>query len=121
MEKCTRIVPSTSTKVWEEEVQSSYSSEVCGIRVHHGYTAGTLFRHRSDTVPLPVNTVTVAGEGMTLYMFGYSVIPKNIKLLPAHHCISLTVLQVVFSQPAGDAALCCAEQAFLSCPVLSPS
>ena len=31
MEKCTRIVPSTSTKVWEEEVQSSYSSEVCGM------------------------------------------------------------------------------------------
>ena len=28
MEKCTGIVPSTSTKVWEEEVQSSYSSEV---------------------------------------------------------------------------------------------
>ena len=27
-EKCTRIVLSTSMKVWEEEVQSSYSSEV---------------------------------------------------------------------------------------------
>ena len=53
---------------------------------------------------------------MTPYMFGYGVIPKNIKLLPAHHCISLTVLQVGLLQPAGDAALCCAEQAFLSCP-----
>ena len=31
----------------------------------------------SNTVPLPVNTVTVVGEGMTPYMFGYSVIPKN--------------------------------------------
>ena len=31
MEKCTGIVPSTSMKVWEEEVQSSYSSEVCGM------------------------------------------------------------------------------------------
>ena len=30
-EKCTGIVPSTSTKVWEEEVQSLYSSEVCGM------------------------------------------------------------------------------------------
>ena len=62
------------------------------------------------------NTITVVGEGMTMYMFGYGVIPKNIKLLPAHHCVSLTVSQVVFSQLAGDAVLCCAEQAFLSCP-----
>ena len=37
----------------------------------------------SNTVPLPINTVTVAGEGMTPYMFGYGVIPKNIKFL---HC-----------------------------------
>ena len=35
----------------------------------------------SNTIPLPVNTVTVAGEGMAPYMFGYGVIPKNIKLL----------------------------------------
>ena len=32
MEKCTGMVPSTSTKTWEVEVQSSYSSEVC--RMH---------------------------------------------------------------------------------------
>ena len=31
-EKCTGMVPSTSTKVWEAEVQSSYSSEVHGMR-----------------------------------------------------------------------------------------
>ena len=46
---------------------------------------GILRVHFSDTVPLPVNTVTIAGEGMTPYMFGYGVIPKNIKLL---HCSS---------------------------------
>ena len=34
----------------------------------------------SNTVPLPINTVTVAGEGMTPYMFGYGGI-KNFKLL----------------------------------------
>ena len=36
MEKHTRMVPSTSTKVWEVEVQSSYSSEVrgmCGVEL----------------------------------------------------------------------------------------
>ena len=81
-----------------------------------GFTTGIPWVQFSDTVPLPVNTVTVAGEGMTPYLFGYGVIPKNIKLLPAHHCVSLTVLQVVFSQPAGDVALCCAERVFLSCP-----
>ena len=32
MEKCTGMVPSTSTKVWEAEVQSSYSLEVRGMR-----------------------------------------------------------------------------------------
>ena len=31
-EKHTGMVPSTSTKVWEAEVQSSYSSEVRGMR-----------------------------------------------------------------------------------------
>ena len=31
MEKCTGMVPSTSTKMWEVEVQSSYSSEVRGM------------------------------------------------------------------------------------------
>ena len=56
----------------------------------------------SNTIPLPVNTVTVAGEGMTLYMFGYGVIPKNIKLL--HHPISLMVSQVVFSKVVGNAS-----------------
>ena len=49
--------------------------------VHIGFTTGIPWVQFSNTVPLPVNTVTVAGEGMTLYMFGYSVIPKNIKLL----------------------------------------
>ena len=38
------------------------------------------------------NTVTVVGEGMTPYMFGCSVIPKNIKLL---HCSSLRKPQSV--------------------------
>ena len=75
----------------------------------------------SDTVPLPINTVTIVGEGMTPYMFGYGVIPKKLNCYAAHHCVSLTVSQVVFLQVVGDAALCCAEQAFLSCPVLSPS
>ena len=31
MEKCTGMVLSTSTKMREVEVQSSYSSEVCGM------------------------------------------------------------------------------------------
>ena len=31
-EKCTGMVPSMSTKMWEAEVQSSYSSEVRGMR-----------------------------------------------------------------------------------------
>ena len=31
MEKCTGMVPSMSTKMWEAEVQSSYSSEVRGM------------------------------------------------------------------------------------------
>ena len=31
MEKCTGMVPSTSTEVWEAEVQSLYSLEVCGM------------------------------------------------------------------------------------------
>ena len=42
-----------------------------------GFTTGIPRVHFSDTVPLPVNTVTVAGEGMTPYMFGYGVIPKK--------------------------------------------
>ena len=39
MEKCTRMVPSTSVKMWEAEVQSSYSSEVrrmCGVELFIG-------------------------------------------------------------------------------------
>ena len=55
-----------------------------------GFTTGIPRVQFSDTIPLPINTVPVAGEGMTPYMFGYSVIPKNIKLLvcyTAHHCI----------------------------------
>ena len=51
----------------------------CGTRL--GFTTGILRVQFSDTVPLPVNTVTVAGEGMTPYMFGYGAIPKNIKFL----------------------------------------
>ena len=31
MEKCTGMVPSMSTKMWEAEVQSLYSSEVRGM------------------------------------------------------------------------------------------
>ena len=42
-----------------------------------GFTTGIPRVHFSDTVPLPVNTITVAGEGMTPYMFGYGVIPKK--------------------------------------------
>ena len=66
----------------------------------------------SDTVPLPINTVTVAGEGMTLYILDTVSYQKILKCYAAHHCISLTVLQVVFSQAAGDTALCCAEWAW---------
>ena len=51
-----------------------------------GFITGIPGVQFSNTVPLPVNTVTVAGEGMAPYMFGYGVIPKNIKLL---HCPSL--------------------------------
>ena len=50
-----------------------------------GFTTGILRVQISNTVPLPINTVTVVGEGMTLYMFGYGVISKKIKLL---HCPS---------------------------------
>ena len=46
-----------------------------------GFTTGLPRVQFSNTIPLPVNTITVVGEGMTPYMFGYSVIPKNIKLL----------------------------------------
>ena len=49
--------------------------------MHIGFTMGILWVQFSNTIPLPINTVTIEGEGMTLYMFGYSVIPKNIKLL----------------------------------------
>ena len=48
-----------------------------------GFTTGIPWVQFYNTIPLPINTVTVAGEGMTPYMFGYSVIPKNIKFL---HC-----------------------------------
>ena len=55
-----------------------------GVQI--GFTMGIPWVQFSNTVPLPVNTVTIAGEGIAPYMFGYSVIPKNIKLL---HCPSL--------------------------------
>ena len=42
-----------------------------------GFTTGIPQVQISNTVPLPVNTVTVVGEGMTPYMFGYSVISKK--------------------------------------------
>ena len=50
-----------------------------------GFTMGILWVQFSNTIPLPINTITIVGEGMALYMFGYGVIPKNIKLL---HCPS---------------------------------
>ena len=52
-----------------------------------GFTMGIPQVQFSNTVPLPVNTVTIVGEGMTPYIFGYGVIPKNIKLLccPSSH------------------------------------
>ena len=63
-------------------------SVLCSITFHAftdtprvGFTTGIPRVQISNTVPLPVNTVTIAGEGMTPYMFGYSVIPKNIKFL----------------------------------------
>ena len=45
----------------------------------------------SNTVPLTVNTVTIAGEGMTPYMFGYGVISKKLNYYAAHHCVSLKI------------------------------
>ena len=48
-----------------------------------GFTTDIPWVQFSNTVPLPVDTVTIVGEGMTPYMFGYGVIPKNIKFL---HC-----------------------------------
>ena len=52
-----------------------------------GFTTGIPWVQISNTIPLPVNTVTIAGEGMTPYMFGYGVISKKIKLLrcPSWH------------------------------------
>ena len=61
------------------------------VRFHLGFTMGIPRAQFSKTIPLPVNTVTIVGEGMTPYIFGYGVIPKNIKLLvcyAAHHCVS---------------------------------
>ena len=69
-----------------------------------GFTMGIQWVQFSNTVPLPINTVAIAGDGMTLYMFGYGVILKNSDFYTAHHPISLTVSQVVFSQAAGDAS-----------------
>ena len=63
----------------------SWISMACCWIVHArswiGFTMGILRVQFSDTIPLPINTVTIVGEGMILYMFGYGVIPKNIKLL----------------------------------------
>ena len=55
-----------------------------------GFTTGIPWVQFSDTVPLPVNTVTIAGEGMTPYMFGYGVIPKKLNYYVTHHPVSLT-------------------------------
>ena len=55
----------------------------CVVTARIGFTMGILWVQFSNTIPLPINTVTIAGEGMTPYMFGYGVIPKNIKFL---HC-----------------------------------
>ena len=41
---------------------------------------------------------------------------KIVNCYTAHHCVSLMVSQVVFTQLVGDVVLCCAERAFLSCP-----
>ena len=71
----------------------------CAIAIPHashtpfmclGFTTGIPWVQFSDTVPLPINTVTVAGEGMTPYMFGYGVIPKKLNYYTAHHPVSLT-------------------------------
>ena len=43
-----------------------------------GFTTGIPWVQFSDTIPLPINTVTIVGEGMAPYMLGYGVIPKNI-------------------------------------------
>ena len=56
-------------------------AEITKFMASVGFTTGIPQVQFSDTVPLPVNTVTVVGEGMTPYMFGYGVIPKNIKFL----------------------------------------
>ena len=62
-----------------------YHARMKHIDIHFyfilGFTMGIPRVQISNTVPLPVNTVTVVGEGMTLYMFGYGVIPINIKFL----------------------------------------
>ena len=59
----------------------------------------------SNTIPLPINTITVAGEGMTPYIFGYEsydVIPKILNFYTAHHPVSLAMSQAVFLQVVGD-------------------
>ena len=50
------------------------------LRSSIGFITGILWVQFFNTVPLPINTVTVVGGGMTLHMFGYGVIPKNIEL-----------------------------------------
>ena len=60
--------------------QTGSESQVHETKVRDGglgFTTGIPRVQISNTVPLPVNTVTVAGEGMTPYMFGYSIISKK--------------------------------------------
>ena len=63
-------------------------------KIHLGFTMGILRVQFSNTVPLPINTITVVGEDMIPYMFGYGVIPKNIEFL---HCPSSHQPQQVVS------------------------
>ena len=84
-----RHVPTMS---WHEnriarplKVGGRFDSRATKYESDLGFTTGIPRVHFSNTIPLPINTVTVAGEGMTPYMFGYSVIPKNMKIL---HCPS---------------------------------
>ena len=64
-----------------------------GVTRQLGFTMGIPWVQFSNTIPLPINTVTVAGEGMTLYMFGYSVIPKILNFYTADHTVKKQLRQ----------------------------
>ena len=66
----------------------------CWARECLGFTTGILRVQISNTVPLPINTVTVVGEGMTPYMFGCLDMvsyQKKLNYYAAHHCVSLKI------------------------------